>query len=121
MLNLKSTILINLLLILSFSFASKLPHPLDFKGTDAEKKVVIKYIKEYVKETYTAIGMGDAITLRMMEEENLNSFKELTKVKDRKLLDQVIQTYCEIGMCDYITILMMYEESLRATQKKLEW
>ena len=54
--------------------------------------------------------MDDATTLRMMEKENLKSFKELTKVYDTNLLKKVIEKYGEIDMCDYSTILMIYKE-----------
>jgi len=56
-----------------------------------------------------------------MEEEELKSFKQLTEIKNRKLLDSVIATYCEIGMCNYSTILMMYQEQLKASKKELTW
>lgn len=96
-------------------------HPFDFKGTDVEKQQVINYIKKNVKKTYGEIGMDDPSTLRMMEKEELKSFKKLTKVKNRKLLDYVIKTYCEIGMCTYDTILMMYNDQLEASKQELEW
>ena len=63
--------------------------------------------------------------LRMMEEEELNSFKKLTKAKEEVILNNVIQTYCMNsmleGMCMYATILMMYEEEVKASGKKLTW
>ena len=65
--------------------------------------------------------MCQASILRMMEKEELNSFKELTSVKNRPLLDSVIATYCEIGMCNYSTILMMYNEEKSASNKSLQW
>lgn len=111
-------------LLLAFSmnvFASDFVHPLDFKGTEAEKEKVIEYIKKNVKKTYSAIRMDDPSTLRMMEKEELDSFKKLTRVKDRKILDRVIKTYCNIGMCNYNTILMMYNEQLEASKKSLTW
>jgi len=110
-----------LAIITSAMFAYELIHPLDFKGSEEEKTQVIKQIEKNVEETYCAIGMCDASTLRMMEEEELNSFKELMNVENRKLLDSVIATYCEIGMCSYSTILMMYEEELSASKQKLGW
>jgi len=112
------------LLIIStslYSLAADFVHPLDFKGTDPEKELVIKYIKESVKDTYSAIGMDDPATLRMMEQEELNSFKQLTRAENRTILDRVIQTYCGIGMCNYNTIMMMYNEQLKASQETLEW
>lgn len=65
--------------------------------------------------------MGDPSTLRMMEKEELNSFKQLTKVSNRKLLDDVINQYCNIGMCNYNTILMMYNEQEKASKEELGW
>lgn len=101
--------------------AAELVQPLDFKGTEIEKQRVIAYIEKNVKETYTAIGMGDPSTLRMMENEELNSFKALMKIENRNLLDSVIRQYCGIGMCNYSTFLMMYTEQNKASNQKLEW
>ncbi len=118
----KKLLVVCLLSIISLSaFAIEFVHPLDFNGSKAEKEKVISFIKENVKKTYTEIGMGDPSTLRMMEKEELNSFKQLTKVKNRKLLDSVIKQYCGIGMCNYSTILMMYNEQNKASKEKLEW
>lgn len=109
-----------LVLVNSIS-AAELIHPLDFKGTEEEKQRVIAYIVQNVKETYTAIGMGDPSTLRMMENEELDSFKALMKVENRDLLDNVIRQYCGIGMCNYSTFLMMYNEQYKSSNQKLEW
>ncbi len=118
----KYTFLIIFLIISSLTvFAERFVHPLDFTGSDKDKQAVITYIKKNVKDTYTAIGMGDPATLRMMENEELNAFKQLTKATNRTLLDEVIQTYCNIGMCSYTTILMMYDEQLKASQQQLSW
>jgi hypothetical protein len=95
--------------------------PIDFSDTIENRKQVINYIKMQVEENYSAIGMGDPITLRMMEEENLKAFKELTKARNTGLLKNVIKTYSEIGMYDYSTFLMMYNEQLNASNKELEW
>jgi len=96
-------------------------HPLDFSGSESEKAQVISYIKRQVKETYSKIGMDDPMTLRMMERENLNAFKELIRAKNRSILDDVISTYCGIGMCDYNTINMMYNEQMKANNQSLNW
>ncbi len=101
-------------------YAGEIIHPLDFKGTDGEKEAVISFIKENVKKTYGEIGMDDPVTLRMMENEELKSFKQLTKVDNRPILDMVIKTYCGINMCNYNTILMMYNEQVKASQETLE-
>jgi len=96
-------------------------HPLEFRGTEKEKKEVIAYIKEHTKDTYSAVGMDDPITLRMMEKEELKSFKELTEVKDRMLLNAVIVQYSAVGMDTYSVILMMYREQKKASEDSLEW
>lgn len=105
----------------NFIQAADFVHPLDFGGIDTEKEIVVKYIKENVKKTYGEIGMDDPVTLRMMENEELKSFKQLTKVDNRSILDMVIKTYCGLDMCNYNTIYMMYNEQLKASQKTLEW
>lgn len=119
----KRLFLILILFIPSLIFAqsSGFIHPLEYKDTEANRAKVIEYIKSNVKKTYSEIGMDNPSTLRMMEKEELRCFKELTQVKNRKLLDRVINTYCEIGMCNYNTILMMYNEELKASSEELEW
>jgi len=116
----KKVILLTLLVSMN-SVASGLIHPLDFSGTKGEKAKVIEQIKEGVKATYSQLGMGDPSTLRMMEKEELKSFKLLTKVTNRQLLDNVTSQYCSIGMCNYNTILMMYNEQNKASKEELEW
>lgn len=96
-------------------------NPINFTPTESNKKRVIKYIEKQVKEDYSAINMDDPSTLRMMEKENLNAFKELTKAKNTRLLNSVIKTYCEIGMCNYSTILLMYNEQNKASKESLSW
>ncbi len=117
----KIYVILILCLTTSFLFAQEFINPLSFTGTEAEKQAVIEYIQKNVKETYTAIGMGDPSTLRMMENEELKAFKELTKVKNKALLANVIATYCNIGMCSYSTFLMIYNEQLNASQQSLNW
>ncbi|MBU2714262.1 hypothetical protein [Zooshikella harenae] len=117
--------ILSLILIIMFPLVSiaarSIIHPLDFKGSEEEKVEVINQIKESVKQTYSQIGMADALTLRMMEKEELKAFKQLTKIKNRKLLDQVMQQYCSIDMCNYNTILMMYNEQNQASKEELSW
>ena len=67
------------------------------------------------------IGMDNPSILRMMEDENLDAFKELLKVKNESILKRVEKTYCDIGMCNYSTILMMYKEESKAANQSLEW
>lgn len=52
--------------------------------------------------------MGELLTLRMMEKKkSLVLYKKLTKIDNRKLLDDVINQYCDfIDLCStYDTIL----------------
>ena len=56
-----------IIFMLSTIYAKSFIHLLDFKGTDKEKELVIRYIEDDVKETYCAIGMCEASILRMMD------------------------------------------------------
>lgn len=105
----------------SIVFAQSFVSPIGFIENDENKSKVIAFIEKQVREDYSAIGMGDPVTLRMMEEENLKAFKELLTVTNTELLEDVIKTYCEIGMCNYSTILMMYNEQNKASKEKLKW
>jgi len=112
---------VTLIFLASNIFAQKFVSPIDFVETEENKTRVIEYIKRQVKEEYSKIGMDDPLTLRMMEKENLDAFKKLTKAKNTSLLRKVIKTYCEIGLCNYTVIWMMYQEQNKATQQELEW
>ena len=114
-------LIIVLLFFPIISFAQGYVSPVGFQNNDYNKNKVIEYIKYDVKKTYSAIGMDSPSTLRMMEQENLNAFKELLTAKNKSLLKKVEKTYCDIGMCNYSTILMMYKEEERASNKSLEW
>lgn len=100
-------------------------HPMDFDGSEAQKQEVIKYIKDRVHRDYCEGGldMCQPTTLRMMEDQNLSSFKKATQATDRKIMDRVIKDYCQgdIDMCNYGTILMMYQQNLKASKKELSW
>ncbi len=104
-----------------YANAFDLIHPLNFKGTEKEKEEVLSFITKNVKDTYSKIGMDNPSTLRMMENQELKSFKELTSATNKVLLDDVISKYCNIGMCNYNTINMMYNEELKASKQKLAW
>ena len=95
--------------------------PINFIKNETNQNKVIRFIEHNVHKTYTSIGMGDPMTLRMMEKEELRCFKELTNVKNTILLRSVIDQYCNIGMCNYNTILMMYREQDRSTKESLSW
>tara|TARA_B110000196_G_scaffold287292_1_gene271521 strand:- start:1159 stop:1515 length:357 start_codon:yes stop_codon:yes gene_type:complete len=117
----KKSILILLLISPFVGFGQSFVSPINYVNSETNQKRVIAYIQKDVKESYSSIGMDDPSTLRMMEKENLNAFKELIKVTNTALLQEVINTYCEIGMCNYGTILMMYREEAKANNETLEW
>jgi len=114
-------LLILLLFIPLGCFGQSYVSPIGFNNNEDNKNKVIEYIKYEVKRTYSAIGMDNPSILRMMEDENLDAFKELLKVKNESILKRVEKTYCDIGMCNYIIILTMYKEESIAENKSLEW
>jgi len=65
--------------------------------------------------------MDNPSTLRLMEKEELKSFKKLMEAKNRKLLDKVISQYCKIGMCNYSIISMMYNKEEESSKEELTW
>ena len=103
--------------------ATTILNPMDFDGSEAQKKQVIEFITATVKKDYCEkIDMCQESTLRMMEKQNLDAFKEATKATDRKIMNAVIHDYCEkIDMCNYGTIWMMYKKDLEASHKALAW
>ena len=100
-------------------------HPMDFDGSEGQKAEVIQFIKSQVRKEYCdgAINMCQATTLRMMEQQNLNAFKQATRATNRKIMDRAIQDYCHgpINMCNYQTIMMMYQQNLNASKQQLNW
>lgn len=106
-------------------YADLFVHPMEFKNTEAQKSQVISYIKAKVRQDYcnSDLDMCDNLTLRAMEQENLNAFKNATKATNRRVMDKVISDYCNSGlnMCDYITIYSMYVENVNAGEEELTW
>ncbi|MFM1688124.1 hypothetical protein ACJ7VZ_06335 [Aeromonas salmonicida] len=100
-------------------------HPMDFDGSEGQKQEVIKYIKDKVKQDYCdgELDMCQPTTLRMMEQQNLDSFKKANQATDRNIMDRVIQDYCngDLDLCTYGTIWMMYQQNLKASKKELSW
>jgi hypothetical protein len=110
------------LFILAFqSIAQNFVHPLDFKDTKIEREKVISYIISNVKETCSRLEIDDPATLRIMEKQELEDFKKLTKAQNRKLLDKIIEKFCGMEVCIYSTILIAYNQELSASKEKLEW
>jgi hypothetical protein len=103
--------------------AATILNPMDFDGSEAQKKQVIDFITTTVKKDYCEkIDMCQESTLRMMEKQNLDAFKEATKATDRKIMNAVIRDYCDkIDMCNYGTIWMMYKKNFEAKNKNLTW
>ncbi|MGP4129479.1 hypothetical protein OJE16_06745 [Pantoea tagorei] len=69
------------LLLTSAAANAGFVHPLDFDGSEAQKKEVISYIQKRVKADYCdgQLDMCQPTTLRMMEKQNLNAFKKTHK------------------------------------------
>ncbi|MHC5176653.1 hypothetical protein [Serratia rhizosphaerae] len=96
--------------------------PTTFKGSEAEKQSAINYIKARTQKDMKTIGVDSPATLRMMEQSNLDAFKQLTEAADKKLLKKVIKTYCsQIDMCTYQNLKMMYDRDLEASKQDLNW
>ena len=110
-------------------FGKDIIDPLSFSGSQSEKNAVISFIERDVKKTYCENELLESMCtnsiLRMMEEEELQSFKKLIYAKNKNILNKVINTYCNNSllesMCTYTIILMMYEEEVTAAGKKLDW
>lgn len=118
----KKCLLVLMCLLMSApAFGADFVSPIGFEPTEANKRAVVEYIKQDVKRTYTQAGMNSESVHRMMENENLNAFKQLLGAKDKGVLARVIKQYCGVGMCNYSTILMMYNEEMKAKGQSLSW
>lgn len=98
-------------------------NPMNFDGSESQRNEVIEYIQERVRINYCEkIDMCQASMLRMMEKENLEAFKRMTKANNAAVMKRVIDDYCHrIDMCDYSTLEMMYQENNKASEQTLEW
>lgn len=98
-------------------------NPMDFDGSESQKNQVIEFITASVKKDYCEkVDMCQESTLRMMEKQNLDSFKLATKATDRKIMNSVVRDYCKkIDMCNYSTLWIMYKQNYEASNKKLSW
>ncbi|WP_105901795.1 hypothetical protein [Vibrio gangliei] len=118
-------ILFSILGCISFSASAAFVNPMDFDGSEAQKQEVITYIQDRVKKEYcdSGLDMCQPTTLRMMEKQNLDAFKQATQLKDKSIMDRVIKDYCHSGvdMCNYTTILMMYKQNEEASKQTLDW
>lgn len=108
-------------LVSSLVFGASFVNPNNFSGSQKEKDAVVAWIKQNIKEEYSAIVMDDPMTLRMMEKEDLDAFKALTQVDNKGLLKRVINDYRAAGMDTYNVIWMMYQEQKKASNSSLSW
>lgn len=110
------------LFFINSSFA-KFIHPLDFDNSDIQKREVLDFITNQVKQDFcNNLNMCDPSTNKMMSNEEMKAFKYLTTVKDRKILDLTINTYCEqIDMCSYSTIKTMYNQYMQDSNYELSF
>lgn len=102
---------------------AKFIDPSKFDGSESQKQEVISYIKERARVDYCEkTDMCQETILRMMERENLNSFKKLTQAEDIGILNRAIYDYCNtVDMCSYQIIEMMYNENLKAKKEETSW
>ncbi len=96
-------------------------HPMDFDNSEEMKDKVISFIKFKVKKNLEFIDSYNNMNARMMEKEELNAFKELTREKDRETMDRVINDLLFIDSLDYINLKMMYNEEKQAGNEELTW
>lgn len=108
-------------LILTAAKAEAFINPLDFKGTEQEKAQVVQHIKADVQVRYARFVKGDPSMARLMEEDELNSFKALTMVEDRELLKDVMAKYARVGFDSYTMILTLYQDNLKSKKQSLSW
>ena len=113
----------SLLMLCSFAASAEFIHPKEFDGSEKHKEKVIAYINERVKKDYChTVDMCQEVMLRMMESENLDAFKRLTKAHNDKVLNRAIHDYCNtVDMCTYQMIEMMYNENVSAENQELSW
>lgn len=96
-------------------------HPMDFENTEEQKQQVIKYIKVQTKKTLETINSYNNILAREMEQQELNSFKALTKAKDRETMDNIIRQLNSINSLNYIMLKEMYDQEMMASNQELTW
>ena len=129
LINMKIILSLFVLFCSSNIFGKDIIDPLSFSGSQSEKNAIISFIEKDVKKTYCENELLESMCtnsiLRMMEEEELQSFKKLIYAKNKNILNKVINSYCNNSllesMCTYTIILMMYEEEVTAAGKKLDW
>lgn len=88
---------------------SEFINPMNFNGTDEEKEQVIEFIKENAKKSLELIEMDSNILKREMEQQQLDSFKELTEAKDREVMEYCIKNLKMIENLDYTLLKGSYD------------
>lgn len=96
-------------------------NPMNFNGTDKEKDEVIEFIKVSTKKSLELIGMDSDTLKREMEQQQLNSFKELTKATDKEVMEKCIKNLEMIGTLDYTLLKGTYDQEISAKNKELKW
>lgn len=96
-------------------------NPMNFNGTDKEKEEVIEFIKMSTKKSLELIGMDSDTLKREMEQQQLDSFKELTKATDKEVMEKCIKNLEMIGTLDYTLLKGTYDQEISAKNKELKW
>lgn len=93
-------------------------NPIDFQNTKENKEKVISFIEKVVKDKNPT---ASASILRMLEKHELTSFKYLTTVNNKKLLNKIIDKECSPKSCPYGIVKMLYNHEVKALKEKLSW
>lgn len=91
-------------------------NPLTFDNSEKQKEDVLIYIQNKILQAYCgpqSIRCHSSIIV-IEREENLKAFYKLTKIKNKKYLNDLINEYCNsvFFRCTYTNLLSAYEENL---------
>ncbi|MBI0165146.1 hypothetical protein BGI15_02845 [Snodgrassella alvi] len=107
----KKTILF-LILLYSALVQAEFIHPMDYDGSQEQKKAVKQFIKQQVQHDYCQeLNICNASALRKMEKKNFRAFMKTTHATDRKVMDEAID-HCMhyMDMCEYSIIELKYSD-----------
>lgn len=107
----KKTILF-LILLYSALVQAEFIHPMDYDGSQEQKKAVKQFIKQQVQHDYCQeLNICNASALRKMEKKNFRAFMKATHATDRKVMDEAID-HCMhyMDMCEYSIIELKYSD-----------
>ncbi len=98
-----------------------LVNPLTFKDTPEERAQVLEVCKYLAKQSCDLAGMNTPDMLRIMETEELTSFKALVDAQHPELVEEALITCQKAGMVSYSMINIMYNNFVNAQNSELKW